>query len=425
MLSIGILSFLLFFMAAPFFVILIIVFVLVRFSFYPEIGARILVQQIFNGISPLSLVCIPMFILAANIITSGDSSKRIIDMLKTYLGHIPGALPIITCVGCMLFGSVSGSTQATVAAIGGTMRPMLLEAGYSSSFTFGLMVNASDIAYLIPPSIGFIIYGIIAQVSIGKLFLAGIGPGILVTILFSIYCYVYSKLKNVGLMPKASWKERIQSTKAGILVMGFPVIIFWGIFGGIFSPTEAAATSVLYALILEGLFYRTLTFKKFFRSLTSTGILTAVVMSMVGVGKALSWLVAYSGIGKIIMPSIMGNNPSALKIMIIINVVYFIHCMFTSPMIGYYIYTPIFAPYIAQAGLNPILIGVIVVLQSAIGSATPPFGCDIFTAMVIFRRPYYEVVRESWPFILILLLAAGLLMFFPEIALFIPNKAVF
>jgi len=423
MLLIGILAFTLLFLACPFYVMLLILFLVAGFFFFPEIGLSTLAQQIVSGIKPLSFVCIPMFILAAKIITSGETSKKIINMLKTYMGHIPGALPIITNVACMLFGSVSGSTQATVAAIGGTMRPMLLKAGYSSSFSLGLIINASDIATLIPPGIAFIIYGIVAQVSIGKLFLAGIGPGVLVTVLFSTFCYFYSKLKNIRLYPKASWRERIQSTKEGILIIGFPIIILGGIYGGIFSPTEAAATSVLYALVLEGLVYRTLTFEILSDAFMSTAMITAIVMVMVGAGRALGWLVGYSGIGKIILPPILGNEPSALKVMLIISTAYFINCMFTSPIIGYYIFTPIFAPYIAQAGIDEILIGVLVVMQSAIGSATPPFGCDIFTAMLVFKRPYLEVVRMTWPFVLILLLAVAIVIIFPELALFIPRHA--
>jgi len=423
MLLIGVLAFTLLFLACPFYVMLLVLFLVARFLFFPEISTGILVQQIFSGIKPLSFVCVPMFMLAANIMTSGNTSKKIVNLLRAYIGHIPGALPIITTISSMLFGSVSGSTQATVAAIGGVMRPLLLEAGYSSSFSFGLIINSSDIATLIPPGVAFIIYGIVAQISIGKLFLAGIGPGVLVTVLFSIFCYFYSELKNIGIYPKASWKERKQSTKESIPLIGFPIIILGGIYAGILSPTEAAATSVFYALVLEGLVYRTLTFKKLFDIFLSTAMITAIVMLLVGTGRALGWLAGYSKIGEIIFPPIFGNEPSALKVILIISIAYFINCMFTSPIIGYYIFTPIFAPYIAQAGIDEILIGVLVVMQAAIGSATPPFGCDIFTAMAVFKRPYLEVIRMTWPFILILLLAVAIVIIFPEVALFIPKHA--
>jgi len=413
----------LFFASTPIYIILLIIFILTKFFYLPEISLHILMQQIFTGITPISFVCIPMFMMAANVIISGSSSQRIVKVLRTYFGHIYGSIPIITTVASMLFGAISGSTQATVAAIGGAMRPILLKTGYSSSFSFGLIINASDIATLIPPGISFVIYGIVAQVSIGKLFLSGIGPGVLITVIFSIYCYFYSRFKNIGRYPKIGWKERIKATKESILLVGFPIIILGGIYGGILSPTEASAVSVVYALFLEGLCYRSLTVKKLLNCILNTSIVTAITFSMTGTGRALGWLMGYSQLGAKFLSPILGSEPSALKIIIVISFTYFILGMFTSPIVGYYIFTPIFAPYIIQAGLNEILVGVLIVMQSAIASATPPFGCDIFTAMVIFGRPYHEVVRESWPFILLLLLAYVIVIIFPDLALFIPSKA--
>ena len=245
--------------------------------YMPMFKMNVLVQQVLTGLTPAALVCVPMFILAASLITSGQAAGRLIRMVRAFVGHIPGGLPITTNASCTLFGAVSGSTQATVAAIGGTMRPMLLEAGYNSSFTLGLIINSSDIAFLIPPSIGFIVYGVATSTSVGKLFLAGIGPGLLIFFLFSVYCYFYSRVKKVGLQPKSSWKERFSAVKDGILVMGFPVLIVGGIYSGIFSPTEAAAASVAYALLLEGLVYHSLTAKKVFKCFLDTGIITGVV----------------------------------------------------------------------------------------------------------------------------------------------------
>src|SRR6056297_4202482 len=177
---------------------------------FPAFNFTVLIQQIINGMTPPALVTVPMFILGANIITSGQAAPRLINMVKSFVGHIPGGLPITTNASCTLFGAVSGSTQATVAAIGGTMRPMLLKAGYNSSFTLGLIINSSDIALLIPPSIGFIVYGVVTSTSIGKLFLAGIGPGIMIFLLFSIYVFFYSKIKKIAIMKKSTTKERSQ-----------------------------------------------------------------------------------------------------------------------------------------------------------------------------------------------------------------------
>jgi len=410
----------------PFMVTLLGSLILYIFIYMPDIAPRIMmtmVQQVMSGITPPALVCVPMFILSASIITSGKSAAKLIDMIKAFVGHLPGGLPITTNASCTLFGSVSGSTQATVAAIGGTMRPMLLQAGYPSSFTLGLIINSSDIAFLIPPSIGFIVYGVATNTSIGSLFLSGIFPGLLIFVMFSVYCYIYSKVKKVGVLPKASWPERLTAIREGLPVMGFPIIIIGGIYAGIFSPTEAAAVSVAYAILLEAVVYRSLTRTTLFESTLQAGVITGAVFILVGAGQAFSWMMGFLQIPHLILPPLFGADPSMLRVMLIIVCVYFVACMFVCPIVAIFVLSPIFQPYVVAAGVDPILLGTLVTLQAAIGSATPPFGCDIFTAQIIFRRPYLEVIGHALPFLLILILATILLMIFPQIALFLPNLA--
>ena len=391
---------------------------------FPGFNFTVLVQQLVTGMTPRALVCVPMFILGANMITSGEAAPRLINMVKSFVGHIPGGLPITTNASCTLFGAVSGSTQATVAAIGGTMRPMLLNAGYNSSFTLGLIINSSDIALLIPPSIGFIVFGVVTSTSIGKLFLAGIIPGILIFVMFSIYSYFYSRINNVGVLPRATWAERWQAMKDGSLVLGFPLIIVGGIYAGIFSPTEAAAAAVAYALILEGLIYRTLTWRKLVNAFLDTGIITGVVFILVGAGQAFSWFISFLRLPQEIMPQIIGADPTQLKLIIIVVISYFVACMFVDAIVAIYVLSPIFQPYVTQLGIDMVFLGTLVTLQAAIGSATPPFGCDIFTAQLIFRRPYWEVIRHTPPFLIILILATILIIVFPELATFLPNSAL-
>lgn len=407
----------------PFMVVLLGSLILYITVYMPGFNFLVLVQQVLTGVTPSALVCVPMFILAANIITSGKSAEKLIEMVKSFVGHIPGGLPITANACCTIFGGVSGSTQATVAAIGGTMRPMLLEAGYPSSFTLGLIINASDIAYLIPPSIGFIVYGVATSTSIGKLFLAGIIPGILVFCLFSLYSFFYSKVKKIGQYPKANLNARRRAVIEGLPVMGFPIVIIGGIYSGIFSPTEAAAASVAYALILEILLYKSLTLKKVMDAFLQTGIITGVVFILVGAGQALSWMLSFLQIPQQIMPIVLGTDPTALRVIVVVNITYFVACMFVDPIVAIYVLSPIFQPYVVATGIDPVLLGTMVCLQTAIGSATPPFGCDIFTAQLIFRRPYFEVIRHTPPFIIILLIVAVLLVMFPSIALFLPNSA--
>lgn len=411
----------------PFMVTLLGSLILYVYVYMPDFAPKLvmtMVQQVITGVTPPALVCVPMFILSASIITSGESAGRLINMIKAFVGHLPGGLPITTNASCTLFGAVSGSTQATVAAIGGTMRPMLLEAGYQSPFTLGLIINSSDIAFLIPPSIGFIVYGVATSTSIGMLFLSGVFPGLMILLMFSLYCYIYSKFKNVGVLPKASWAERMAAIKGGLPVMGFPVIIVGGIYAGYFSPTEAAAASVFYALFLEIVVYRSLTRARIVDSFLQTGVITGVVFILVGAGQAFSWMIGFMQIPQQLLPPLFGTDPSMLRVITIVVVVYFVACMFVDPIVAIFILSPIFQPYVVSAGVNPILLGTLVTLQAAIGSATPPFGCDIFTAQLIFRRPYLEVIGHAYPFLLILILATIILIAFPSIALFLPNLAL-
>jgi tripartite ATP-independent transporter DctM subunit len=256
------------------------------------------------------------------------------------------------------------------------------------------------------------------------LFLAGIFPGLLILLMFSAYCYFYSKAKKLGVRPRARWSERARAIRAGLPVMGFPVIIVGGIYAGYFSPTEAAAAAVFYALFLETIVYKSLTLKRIIDSFLQTGVITGVVFILVGAGQAFSWMIGFMQIPQQLLPPLFGTDPSMIRVIIIVVAVYFVACMFVDPIVAIFILSPIFQPYVVSAGVDPILLGTLVTLQAAIGSATPPFGCDIFTAQLIFRRPYVEVIGHALPFLLILVLATVILIAFPGIALFLPNMAM-
>ncbi|ROV60391.1 TRAP transporter large permease [Vibrio ponticus] len=381
------------------------------------------IQQVLGGIRPASLIAVPMFILAADIMTRGQSAARLIDMVMAFVGHIRGGLAISTATSCTLFGAVSGSTQATVVAVGSALRPKLLRAGYSDSFSLALIINASDIAFLIPPSIGMIIYGVISETSIAELFIAGIGPGLMILFLFSLYCLYYATVNNVPTEEKASWSERFQATKRALWPLMFPIIIVGGIYGGVFSPTEAAAVCVLYAFILEFVIFRSLGTHDIFTIARSTGLITAVVFILVGVGNGFSWIISFAQIPQAILEAVGISEMGPMGVLAAISVAFFIACMFVDPIVVILVLTPIFAPAIEATNLDPVHVGIIITLQVAIGSATPPFGCDIFTAIAIFKKPYWEVIRGTGPFIAILLLSAALLVFFPQIALFLRDIA--
>lgn len=382
-----------------------------------------MVQQMMAGIRPASLIAVPMFILAADIMTRGHSANRLIDMVMAFVGHVKGGLAVSTAAACTLFGAVSGSTQATVVAVGSPLRPRMLKAGYKDSFVLALIINASDIAFLIPPSIGMIIYGVISSTSIAELFIAGIGPGLLLLVLFSAYSMIYAALKGVPTEPKASWSQRFGAVRKAVWPLGFPVIIVGGIYGGVFSPTEAAAVCVLYAVILEFVVFRSLQPTDIYRIALSTGLITAVVFILVGAGAAFSWVISFAQVPQQILAAVGIVDMGPKGVLAVISVAFFIGCMFVDPIVVILILVPIFAPVVKSVGLDPVLVGTIVTLQVAIGSATPPFGCDIFTAIAIFKRPYVEVIRGIFPFTVMLLGVSAALIYFPQIALFLRDLA--
>ena len=382
-----------------------------------------MIQQIMAGIRPASLIAVPMFIFAADIMTRGQSAGRLIDMVMSFVGHLRGGLAVSTATACTMFGAVSGSTQATVVAIGSPLRPRMLKAGYSDSFVLALIVNASDIAFLIPPSIGMIIYGVVSGTSIAELFIAGIGPGILILILFSIYSWIYAVRNGMPTEPRASWSERARSVRNAIWPLGFPAIIIGGIYGGVFSPTEAAAVCVAYALVLEVFIFRSLDLAGVYRTAKSTGLITAVVFILVGAGAAFSWVISFAQMPQAILATIGIDQMGPIAILFVISIAFFVGCMFVDPIVVILILVPIFAPVVDSAGIDPVLVGAVITLQVAIGSATPPFGCDIFTAIAVFKRPYWEVIRGTPPFIFILLSVSVALIFFPQIALFLRDLA--
>lgn len=391
--------------------------------YMPNLNLQILIQQMIGGVKPGALIAIPMFILAADIITRGHSADRLIDVVMRFMGHIRGGLAISVTAACALFGAVCGSTQATVVAVGGAMRPRMLKAGYKDSFAIGLIVNAADLAYLIPPSIGMIIYGVVSGTSISELFIAGIGPGLLIVALFSLYCMWYAKRHNIPVEPKADWSARWLAVRRAVWPTGFPLIIVGGIYGGVFSPTEAAAVCVLYALILEAFVFKSIRLRDLPDIALSTGAITSVVFILIAAGAAFSWTLSFAQVPQTILAAIGLKDASPMMTLLVINLAFFIGCMFVDSIVVILILVPIFAPLIKATGLDPVLVGVLITLQVAIGAATPPFGCNLFTAIAVFRRPFMEVVRGVPPFLFILLVVTGLLVFFPQIALFLRDVA--
>ncbi len=393
---------------------------LIIILFYMDnLDPTIMVQQMVEGISSYVLIAVPLFIFAADIMTSGRTSRKLLDFVGSFVGHLRGGYAITTAAACTLFGSISGSTQATVVAIGKPMRERLLKVGYKDSSAIALIINSSDVALLIPPSIGMIIYALVSDASVGDLFIAGIGPGVLIFIFFASYAYIHAKVYDIPLAPKVPWKERGDIFLKALLPLGFPVIIIGGIYTGQFTPTEAAGISVLYAFVLEVLIFRSIKLKEIPNIALSSGIVTSAVFVLVAGGQAFSWVISFARIPQMLTDAVLGNDPSALYILFIVALFFFIGCMFVDPIVVILILTPIFAPVATMAGVDPIHLGVVIVFQAALGSATPPFGVDIFTASAVFNKSYLDVIRGTPPYIIMLLIVSVLVIVFEDISLFL------
>lgn len=401
----------------PMFMSMIVAPLAILMLYFSNINLVIVIQQLMAGVSPFVLLAVPMFIFAADIMCAGHTSRRLVEFVQAFIGHVYGGLAITTAGACTLFGAISGSTQATVVAIGKPMRENMLRAGYDDSDVQGLIISAANIALLIPPSIVMIMYCVVTGASVGELFIAGIGPGILIFILFAIYNFFDAKRKNIPRTPKTTFNEKIAATKQALLPLGFPALIIGGIYSGLFSPTEAAAASVLYAVILEVIIYKSIKIKDIYSIALSTGVVTAVVFILIAGGQVFSWVISYAKIPQMLTMALLGPSPSAIKILFMVTVFYFIGCMFVDQTVVIIILTPIFYPIAMKAGIDPIHLGIVVTLQAAIGSVTPPFGCNIFTACAVFDKPYLKVIKGLPAYMIIFIIVSIIMMFFPQVAL--------
>ncbi|MFG6119369.1 TRAP transporter large permease [Thalassobacillus sp. B23F22_16] len=389
----------------------------VLFLYFPNLDPMLLMKQFATGIEPYVLLAVPLFIFAADIMTTGKTSNRLLDFISSFIGHLRGGYAITTAAACTLFGAISGSTQATVVAIGTPMRERLLKVGYKDPTAIALIINSSDIALLVPPSIGMIMYGLVSGTSVGDLFIAGIVPGVIVFLLFAIYSIIYAKVTDIPLTAKANWGERFRTFRKALLPLGFPIIIIGGIYAGIFSPTEAAGVSVLYAFVLEVLIYRSIHIKELPKIARSTGLVTSAVFVLVAGGQAFTWVISFARIPQMITEAVLGPEPSAIFVLLMVTLFFFIGCMFVDPIVVILVLTPIFYPAAMSAGIDPIHLGVVITFQAALGSATPPFGVDIFTASAVFNKPYLEVIKGTPPYIIMLVFVSFLLIFFEELSL--------
>ena len=383
----------------------------------------VIAQRMFTSVDSFPLMAIPLFMVAGSLMEGGGISRRLINFCNSLMGHFTGGLAMVAVLTCMLFAAISGSGPATVAAIGGIMIPEMEKAGYSKPFSAALMSVAGAIGVIIPPSIPMVNYGIAGGVSISTLFAAGFGPGLLVGAALMIVAYFSSKKNGYGLVNKGSfsWKNVAVSFKEAVWALLMPIIVLGGIYGGVFTPTEAAAVAAVYGLIAGVFIYKELKIKELVPLLMNAGKSTAMVMVIVGAASSFGWILTSARIPDAIATFLISISQSKYVLLLVVNLFLLIVGCLMDVTASIIILTPIFMPIIAQFGINPIHFGIIMTVNLAIGMSTPPLGVNLFVSCGIAKISIAENAKAMVKFLIANVVALLLITYIEPISLFIPR----
>jgi C4-dicarboxylate transporter, DctM subunit len=396
---------------------------LVAIYFGSTLPLDIITQKAFTSLDSFPLLAIPFFMLAGILMGKGGVSKRLLDLATAMVGWMTGGLSMVTIVACMFFAAISGSGPATVAAIGGFMIPAMVAKKYDGGFAAAVSASAGSIGVIIPPSIPFVLYGVIGSVSVGSLFLAGIIPGLLIGAGLMITSYIISK-KN-GYKPehvkKMDFKGVWKATSDAKWALLIPVIILGGIYGGIFSPTEAAVVAVVYALIIGKFVYKELTWQNIFESFREAVIINATTMIIIGLSVSFAYFMTLEQIPNDISGFLTNLSSNPVVILIAINILLLIVGMFIDTISALVVLTPILLPIVTAVGVDPIHFGVILVANLAIGFITPPLGVNLFVASSVGKVKFERIVRAIIPFMVSMIICLLVITYIPELSLWLPG----
>ena len=386
-----------------------------------DVPLNALLQQMVRGLDSFVLVSVPAFILAGNIMNEGGITKRLFHFANCSVGHIRGGLAHTNILCSIIFAGMSGSAIADAGGLGSIEIKAMNDNGYEPEFSSAVTAASATIGPIIPPSVPAVIYAASGGVSVGRLFLAGFMPGLLIALLMMGLVYYISVKRNYGSNSKVVFRELLLSFVNAFWALLTPVILLGGIFSGIFTPTEAAAVAVLYALIVSKFVYKELNLKKLYRILLNSLITSAVVGCIIAVSFGLSFLLTLSQVPQTLAGLLIGVTTNPILIMLILNVFFFILGMFMDPTASILIVTPILMPIILNVGINPVHFGIIMILNLMIGMLTPPVGMSLYTVANIGKVKIENLIKELLPFYLLLFGVLVLLIIFPQIILFVPN----
>ncbi|WP_209125647.1 TRAP transporter large permease [Alkalihalobacillus sp. BA299] len=379
-------------------------------------------RRIFRGIDNFSLVAVPLFILAGELMTKGGISTRLIRFAQTLVGHLPAGLAMVVIVASMFFSAVSGTAIAAAAAIGGMMIPAMKKEGYDVRFSSTLVATSGTIGPIIPPSITLVLFGVMTSTSIGALFVAGVVPGILMGIGLMIYCYYVGIKHNYkGREKRASFKELIVGLKDAVLALIMPIIIVGGILSGVFTPTESGVIAVVYALLIGLFVYKELKLSELVSIFLSSAKTTAVIVFLIGNAALFTWFLSFHRIPDQLASMLGPFAEHKILLLLFINIILLIAGTFIDTISALTIFTPLFLPLVIAADIDLIHFGVILALNLTIGMVTPPLGVCLFVTSAIAKIRVPDMFKFLVPQILILLAVLVIVTYIPQITLFLPE----
>lgn len=381
----------------------------------------IIPQKLYTGLNSFSLLAIPMFVLGGNIMTGGGINRKIMDWCDAVVGWLAGSKALITVAASAIFASISGSGTATVSAIGGMTIPIMKEDGYEPEFAAAVASSSAILGPLIPPSIFLIVYGTCTQTSAATLFKGAILPGITLAVLFFLYVYYYAKKHKLPVGPRPQAKRILHETKRGIWALLMPVIILGGIFGGVFTATEAAAVLCVYAFIVSVFIYRDIKFKDLYRIILTSAISSAALMYVVGCSKISSYVLAASRVTDMIADAILSISSNRIIILLVINLLLLFVGMLMEANVAILIFTPILLPIATSVGMSTLTLGVLMTINLCLGLLTPPVGLCLIMGNDIAGGNFGRTLKRAVPFFIISLFVIMLVTYWPSFTEFLPS----
>lgn len=389
---------------------------------YQDFNLLIVIQRMFGGVDSIALIAIPLFMLSGELMFRGGMSKRLVDFADTLLGHFPSGLAMVSILACMFFAAITGSAIAATAAIGGIMIPLMKEKGYDYTFSAPLLACGGSIGPIIPPSIPLLVYGTLANVSVGALFIGGIIPGILMGIGLMIYCYFIGKKRHyVGREKAASFHEILSTGKDTVLALFMPIIIIGGIMSGIFTPTESGAVAVFYSLVVSVFIYHEMDWKTFWEALVNSAKSSGQVLVVVACASLFTWVITVNQVPQSVTAFLQQAIHNKYMLLLVINVILLIAGTFIDTTSAIVIFAPLFIPLVKAMGIDLIHFGMIIAVNLTIGMCTPPLGVCLFVSGSIAKISLKDQMHDLIPMLGVLLVVLLMVTYIPELTLFLPR----